>query len=340
MIDKDYSFKLDIKNKSAIPKMEFVRGDLNTSVLNITLTENGVPIDLTGYTLMAVFKKPDNTRVIEDVTIINATKGLVRVVLSTQTITAIGEVLGTITLTSATGDKVTFSLFKFKVRENLDNDELIESTNEFPILSKLIAENQQIKNEEAKRITAENIRTSNENSRISNETERQDNEAKRISAESNRAAAETSRVSAENSRISNETERQNNETIRQNNESKRQNTLATMQDRLKQFNNLDVVKTEDKVNDLLDKQKIMIKDSNGITVTRNSVVTNPLENYNYTSSNTIPADTVITINNMDTKEVNLLSDLQITNLDLFKAIPLNKVCYKVNSEGLLSLAIL
>jgi len=314
--------------------------DTLSRYVDITLIDNSVPVDITNHTVRIYAKKPDGTRVFNDAEIIDATNGKVRVELTNQILAVTGLVECELTLYGTDGSIIASQKFYINVEKTLRDDSAIESTNEFTALTKLIAENQQIKNEEAERITAENIRNSNENTRKSNEntrksneTERQNNEAKRISAESNRAAAETSRVSAENSRISNETERQNNEIIRQ-------NTLTIMRDRLEQFNNLDVVKTEDKVNNLLDKQKIMVKDNNGITVSRNSVVINPLESYNYTSSNTIPSDTVITINNMDTKEVNLLSDLQITNLDLFKATPLNKVCYKVNSEGLLSLAIL
>lgn len=216
-IDKDYRFNLDIKNKSFVPKMEFIRDDINTGVLNITLTEDGVPIDISDTKIEAVFRKPDKTTVLDKVDIIDARAGEIKVLLSTQTISKVGEVLGYISIFQENA-KLTSKMFKFKVSENFDTDELVKSSNDLSFLQVLVdagrnevkriaEEDKRLKNEsgrqtkETERCNLENKRKSDEKIRNNKEIERLENEKIRISSENQRIKAETSRIEAEKSRV-------------------------------------------------------------------------------------------------------------------------------------------
>lgn len=132
-LDKDYSFDLDLKNKGSYPRMEFVAQDKNASILYITVTDDGVPVDLTGYSAQLNVRKADGTLVVQDtttegkVTIHDAVNGVIKVILLMQTIAAPGDNYADVSITNAT-DKVTTNEFKFYVRDNKDNDNAVDSS--------------------------------------------------------------------------------------------------------------------------------------------------------------------------------------------------------------------
>lgn len=251
MIDKDYSLTLDLKDKfkNKLPSspIEFVSGDLNSSILNITLTDNGSVVDLTGCTIQANFKKPDNTAVSIDttgdyVTITDATNGLIKCELTTQILAAVGYVFSNITIINTDLSRVTSTSFKFRVKENYDTAESIGSTNDYPMLIELLVKTQNVDanettrqtNEstrqsqettrqvnESERVTTESARVTAEDTRNSNESTRQSQESTRVTAENSRASVEAARVTAESGRVSAESDRVSAETSRANAESSR-----------------------------------------------------------------------------------------------------------------------
>ncbi len=58
MVQKRFSIALDIKRPTANRDFEVVEGD-NSNVLEVTLTDDGAPVDLAGCRVCAVFSKSD-----------------------------------------------------------------------------------------------------------------------------------------------------------------------------------------------------------------------------------------------------------------------------------------
>jgi len=144
---KEFNIMLDIKKSRKIEEIEVVQGDTNTNILYISIVESLVPYDLAGITVEIVFAKPDGTTVVQDATnglsILDAAAGKIKCVLLTNTIAAPGRVNAEVRLLQ--NDKLlTSARFEFYVRRAIMNDETIESTNEFPVLTQLIQEVQQI----------------------------------------------------------------------------------------------------------------------------------------------------------------------------------------------------
>ncbi len=84
------------------------------------------------------FKKPDGTRVFQnDCQPINAMKGKYQIVLKTQTLTSVGNVIAQIHIEEE--DRIIDTQkFFFVVNDSLASDEAVESTNEFTIIQKAI----------------------------------------------------------------------------------------------------------------------------------------------------------------------------------------------------------
>ena len=224
---KEFDIRLDIKRSQKHDYIEVVQGDYETNILNIQITENLQPYNLTGLTVEAVFAKPDRTTVLQDmdngVAIVDPVQGKIKITLKTNTIAAPGTVQAEVRILD--GDMLlTTARFKFFVRQAIMSDETIKSTNEFPVLTKLVEDVAQVQEDfpaiqqffndvqsvEQARVEAENIRQQQESVRQSNESIRQSNEQNRIAAE---------------------TERQSNESIRQSNEATRQASITDIENR-------------------------------------------------------------------------------------------------------------
>lgn len=139
MLNNQYYFTLDTIRKTNTPSMEFVRGDTNTNILYITVTQNYAVLDLTNLTPVLSIKKADETEVLQEVTIVNAIQGQIKCVLNTQSTAAIGTNLAEITLFENKA-RLTSTTFKFKVRESLTSENAVKSENEYSILTNLIQE--------------------------------------------------------------------------------------------------------------------------------------------------------------------------------------------------------
>lgn len=139
MLNNQYYFTLDTIYKTNTPNMEFVRGDTNTNILYITITQNYAVLDLTNLTPILSIKKADGMEVLQEVTILNANQGQIKCVLNTQSTAAIGTNLAEITLFENKA-RLTSTTFKFKVRESLTSENAVKSENEYSILTNLIQE--------------------------------------------------------------------------------------------------------------------------------------------------------------------------------------------------------
>lgn len=118
-------------------------------------------------------------------------------------------------------EKLTTMPFFITVEENLYNGEGIENKEEYTVLSSLMAEVQEIRTEEGKRIAAEEERGFSEIKRESAEAVRETNEAARDTAEGLREVSETLREEGEEEREAAEIGRKAAEQKREEAESKR-----------------------------------------------------------------------------------------------------------------------
>lgn len=234
MVKKTFTFDIDIKKARSTPPPELVEGD-NGNEFAVTLTDNGVPVDLTDCRVLILFSQPNGRTAQQD----NNGNGV------TMDETAVNKFTVNVYTTSfspgtnnceiqvLSGDNyetlVTSAQFNFECRRSILNDDTIQATNEYPILAGLISrveeaegrlvdieanENARVESE-ADRIAAEQDRAQNEfmremaeadrveaeNLRADNENVRTGNEDQRIIAESARVAAETARATAETARV-------------------------------------------------------------------------------------------------------------------------------------------
>lgn len=218
MASKIYTFQMDLIYKLGFAPIKLVRGDTRSNIFNVTLTEENVPLDLTGSVVSITMDKPDETVVVGECQIVDALTGKIQYICGTNEIAALGTVLFTFEIYKE-GGRVTTTQGKFKVVDQLDNGETVASFTDYPILGQLLSD---LTTSENIRVADENTRIANENTRESNEDIRQDNEANRISTFTTN---ETNRINTFNA---NETIRQSNEDIRKSNEVSRVSEFNTL----------------------------------------------------------------------------------------------------------------
>lgn len=136
-------FTLGVKNL-----VTAVQGDLNTRYLTCALKNNGVPLDLTGYTVKIYGKRPENPQkcdkkpskqILYDLgQILDATNGKVQFPLKTEILAIPGYLECEISVEKITKDAepqiLTSPKFKIIVSPSLKNDGAMEATNEFGAL--------------------------------------------------------------------------------------------------------------------------------------------------------------------------------------------------------------
>ena len=247
MVLKEFDIELDVKRSSANRPIEVVEGD-NGNRLNIILTDNGEPVDLTGCLVVAVFAKTDGTTVQQDngghgITMSEEQNNQFTIDLYTSSF-APGLIECEILVFSGENQdtQITSAKFNFSCRRSIMNEDTVQATDEYPILVELIQrteaaeeglstiganestrqsnettrQSQEEDREDAEeaRETAEGLRITTEQGRVIAEQGRVIAESGRVSAESGRASAESGRASAESTRATNETARGNAETAR------------------------------------------------------------------------------------------------------------------------------
>ena len=135
---KEFNVILDIKKHLQQQQFEVVQGDSYSNILNIALVNELKSFVLTGTNIEIVFSKSDGTTVQQtDIAIMNELQGKIQCVLKTNTIASPGKVVAEVRILEGE-TLLTSTRFEFFVRKSLINDETIESTNEFPLLTQLI----------------------------------------------------------------------------------------------------------------------------------------------------------------------------------------------------------
>lgn len=194
-LEKRFAVKLDIKRSASNREFEVVEGDTG-NVIDIALTDDGAPVDMTGYRVMAVFSKSDGTSCQD------SENGTVLIEGNRATIPLFpssfspGMVECELQIYSGANEStlVTSAKFNFKCRRGILNQDTIQSAGELPILIRLVDEVERLSEgitmAEGIREAAEGLRKSGEIERINNEAVRQSNEAARLAAETVRESNE------------------------------------------------------------------------------------------------------------------------------------------------------
>lgn len=178
-IIKNYSISLYIEEMNKIHKTKavFNQADRKTSVIVVQLLNNKndkAIIDLTGSKVIAKIMKNDNTTSDILCSILEAELGVVAIGLTQQALLAIGENI--IELEIQSNDQILYSpKMSYTVVDNLyDENELIKSQDEFPVLNALILNVQALESELVKinglLNASEELRKSSEEERKTNET--------------------------------------------------------------------------------------------------------------------------------------------------------------------------
>lgn len=190
--------------------------------LNIVVTENKTPKDLSSQTIKVYVRRIDGTLVEQtnQITPTNARKGEVTVKLKNSAFNKEGYALFQLDISDSSG-RITSSYATFKVGKGLVSGEAIANTNEIEALKKveeyIKKANQEL--ETFKQTVAEineneATRRENEVVRVRKEASRNEAEAIRTQQEATRKEKENERVQAETKRIADEEVRRENEALR------------------------------------------------------------------------------------------------------------------------------
>jgi len=151
-LQKNYYLTIPLKNRDMAPMFVVVEEDLQGNKLNITLTHDGVPFDLTGTDRVTfTCLKADGNAVVDEATIEDAKTGKISYVLHQQCMTCPGIVQASIEVFSEEGTaRITSTQFSFEVRKQLDDGTSIPSEEEYQILQQLIVDTTKVVNTEHK----------------------------------------------------------------------------------------------------------------------------------------------------------------------------------------------
>ena len=152
---KTFRVSLDMKAPTAQRnEWEVVEGD-NGNIIEITLTDDGEPVDLTGCKVLAVFGLPTGVTVEQDtdegsVTIGGTDNNVITIALKTGSFSpgksSSGLMKCEIQVYSGVPQNtlITSAQFTFRCRRAIMNDDTIAATDEYPVLVELIEEVQQL----------------------------------------------------------------------------------------------------------------------------------------------------------------------------------------------------
>lgn len=121
-LQREYTFNIDLgqynDGSPVDTKAIFIKGDKNTSILKAYITQNGLIVNLTGFTITANIKEGSNDVVTVPCNITDVTAGLIEINLAETYVDEYGENIFEISLQK--GDKVVLSQqYKYTVFDSL-----------------------------------------------------------------------------------------------------------------------------------------------------------------------------------------------------------------------------
>ncbi|TBX82494.1 DUF2479 domain-containing protein [Bacillus mycoides] len=146
MIFKTYEVTVDLINDtSTINTINFSQNDRNSDKLLLNITKQGGKLDLSQVKSVRIsFGNPDRTRIFQnDCQSINVLKGKYQILLKTQTLAVVGDVIAQIHIEEE--DRIIdIQKFLFVVNDSLASEEAIESTNKFGVIQRVIEANEKL----------------------------------------------------------------------------------------------------------------------------------------------------------------------------------------------------
>jgi hypothetical protein len=136
----EYTIILDYTDKTNpnVPAIEILKSDTGTRKFSITLKSNGVALDITDLTVRIYFKKADGNITQGDPTIVDAATGQISYTLQSNDVAKVGQVICQITLSDASGNRITTFYFDFDVLDTAYSDDAVQSTTEFTLLTQYV----------------------------------------------------------------------------------------------------------------------------------------------------------------------------------------------------------
>ncbi|AFE86258.1 hypothetical protein PBC1_022 [Bacillus phage PBC1] len=134
------SIELDtFLDKNNNPVTYFSQGDRLSDKLYIDLSNRDTEIDLATASQVRIdFRKPDKKLVFQYCLIEDAAKGIVSVILNSQTVAVAGEVYAEVTVIYPNGKRVVTRQFTFLVTEAIAGDASIESSDFAPMIDRAV----------------------------------------------------------------------------------------------------------------------------------------------------------------------------------------------------------
>ena len=144
-VDRDYiEVNLDLHDKTSTSDVQeyyiLKQGDHISRVLRCNLTKGGlIPIDLKNSVLTLYIKKADMGLVAIKGTIVDATNGIVDFPLTRQSLAIADKIVCEVVKIGSDASTMSFPLFTLQVEDSIADDDLIESTDEFSLLTDALA---------------------------------------------------------------------------------------------------------------------------------------------------------------------------------------------------------
>lgn len=134
-----YSLVIDIK-RNIYEQITLKQEDTKSRYLSITLTDDNLPLNLTSHTVKVFILKPDNTKVFNNVNILDATQGKIEIELTTQALALPGEIKIELAIYGVDTSILSTKIFSVNVEKTLRDDTAIESSNEFSALTNALGD--------------------------------------------------------------------------------------------------------------------------------------------------------------------------------------------------------
>ncbi len=127
--------ELDVNKKFSGGIITEVQGDTNSRYLDVSLFNNGVPLDLTGHEVKIFMEKPENGGEIwNDGVITDATAGRCEFLMTTEALSKMGHLQAQISVWKDNTEILSTQVFEILVTKTLLGNSSVESSNEYGTL--------------------------------------------------------------------------------------------------------------------------------------------------------------------------------------------------------------
>lgn len=210
MDERIFNAKLFLYDEPELDRdIEFFQNDTKTCVINIELfKDRKTPYSVDGSVAISINKNDGNV-VVDVLTKVDEGKYIYK--LPNSAINVVGSHKVTIQCNGIDNNRVTFISFKYRVKSDVSSGD-ISSESEFPVLTKLLSDNQVLNNEfnmnENERIINENRRIINEEKRLKDyeEASKEYDSYRNVMISESNVAALQSQINASNAQLEQNTD--------------------------------------------------------------------------------------------------------------------------------------